>query len=63
MKRERRAELIRKARYFAAGLVENAEPMASGSFDELTEEEHELIEAEMQRISKRIYPEAESHDQ
>ncbi|UQI33045.1 hypothetical protein M3M50_10580 [Pseudomonas bijieensis] len=62
MKRERRAELIRKARYFAAGLVENAEPTVSGSFDELTEEEHELIEAEMQRISKRIYPEAVNHE-
>lgn len=62
MKRERRAELIRKARYFAAGLVENAEPMVSAGFDELTEEESELIEAEMQRISKRIYPEAESHE-
>lgn len=63
MKRERRAELIRRAKYFAAGLVENAEPMVSGGFEDLTDEEHELIEAEMQRIGKRIYPEGTSHEE
>lgn len=57
MNRERRAELIRQTRYFAAGLVENSEPMLAGGFEELSEEEHDLVHAEMQKIGKRIYPE------
>ena len=56
MNRERRALLIQQARYFAAGLVENSEPMLAGDFEDLTEEEHDLVHEEMQRIGKRIYP-------
>ncbi|MFJ7141213.1 hypothetical protein [Pseudomonas protegens] len=62
MKRERRTELIRRARYFAAALVENSEPMVSGGFEDLNEEEELLVEQEMQRIGKRICPEGASHE-
>lgn len=37
MNRERRTELIRQARYFAAGLVENSEPMLAGGFEVIRE--------------------------
>lgn len=63
MKRERRAELIRQSRYFAAALVENSEPMFAGGFEDLTEDEYDLVHAEMLRIGKRIYPEGTNNDQ
>lgn len=57
MKKERREEIKQRARYFAAGLVENVEATASGQFDDLSYEEQLVVEREMQRIGKRIYKE------
>lgn len=57
MSRERRAEIIRRTRYMAAGMVENFEVACCGQFDDLTDDERELVLQEMQRIGKRIYKE------
>lgn len=57
MKLERRRELKERARYFAAGMVENIEILRSGQFDDIDPESPEgrLLEDEMAKIGKRIY--------
>ncbi|MBD1602408.1 hypothetical protein [Pseudomonas typographi] len=57
MKRERRKEVKDRVRYFASGLVENEELIqVSEQFDDFTDEEKQLAQDEMVRISKRIWP-------
>lgn len=57
MKPERRRELKKRARYFAAGMIENIEPIRLGQFDDLDPdgEEAALVQEELLRIGKRIY--------
>ena len=54
---ERRAFLKERARYFAAGVIENIETAASGQFDDfdLSHEELLLIDDEMKAIGRRIW--------
>lgn len=60
MNRERRKIIIDRTRYFAATLIENIEPMRSDEFNDLTADEHVLVEEEMKRIGKRIYKEPQA---
>jgi hypothetical protein len=44
---------MRTREWFAA-IVQNAEPMTSKHFDDLTDEQQDLVHIEQQRIAKRI---------
>ncbi|WP_054883280.1 hypothetical protein [Pseudomonas sp. NBRC 111130] len=54
MTREERNEAKRRARLWFAALIDNAEPMMSGAFDDLSEGQHDVIEQEKVRIAERI---------
>ena len=58
--RARQAAIKARARYFAAGVIENIEAILSGQFDDmdLTEKEIEIVDNEMKAISRRISPSA-----
>jgi len=44
---------MRTRQWFAA-IVQNAEPLTSMHFDDLTDEQQDLVHIEQQRIAKRI---------
>lgn len=55
--RMRRSELKNAVRRFAAEIISNSAPLASGHFEELTDEEMKLVDDEMGAIARRIEPE------
>lgn len=54
MNRERKAWIVDRARGFAQSMIENAEPIFQPWADEFTEEELQLCQDELTRMSKRI---------
>ncbi|MFK3943951.1 hypothetical protein ACI2KC_20070 [Pseudomonas monteilii] len=54
MTREKRKQAIMLTRKWFAAVVDNAEPLVSGVFDDLTDEQHELVHIEQRRIVQRI---------
>ncbi|WP_054926234.1 hypothetical protein [Pseudomonas sp. NBRC 111142] len=54
MTREERSEAKHRARLWFAALIDNAEPMMSGEFEDFSEGQHDVVEQEKVRIAKRI---------
>ncbi|MBA1195592.1 hypothetical protein G7011_00495 [Pseudomonas plecoglossicida] len=54
MTREQRKQATMRTRQWFAAVVQNAEPLVSMHFDDLTDEQQDLVHIEQQRIAKRI---------
>lgn len=54
MTREERKQAVMQAREWFQAIVQNAEPLTSLHFDNLTSEQQDLVHVEQQKIAKRI---------
>ncbi|WP_286912148.1 MULTISPECIES: hypothetical protein [unclassified Pseudomonas] len=54
MTREERKQATMRTRQWFAAIVQNAEPLTSQHFDDLTDEQQDLVHVEQRRIVDRI---------
>lgn len=56
MNRARKKVALEQARRYVTGMLQHCEPYLSGQFDDLTEEEFDLVIKELKRIEKSLDP-------